>query len=492
MKIQILPHVLVLSIALTFTLMSPSRSRADTLEDLDRRLDRLEQENRELRQALIAAIGQAKTEGLPAPTVSEPAPKPDIATGPKEGVVRFDSSYAFAALDPTVAGKTKPLMQLGLGDGSPAVYLSGALTAVADFQTSNRGDDFGYLMRQPGANHIGKTASEVALHTAQLAVTTRLSPWVSAYGELLYDPQQSFASGTITALSRNQIQLRRGYVLIGNPKATPFYFMAGKLDSPFGQTDTLSPFSLSTDVHTFAGLSYGALVGFSRGGLNLSLEAAQGGAEFRGLNTPVSGTNVPSQLNNFIVDANYSLPLGQPNGRLLVGASYEAGSPYCQTFPIQHFGPCEKANPAFAVYTTLGWNAVTLKGEFMQTVGVWPGTHNPNPPLNAFAASKVTSYDLAGRYRLPVGGKTVDLSLSFSSFLSGPTNAPWRGQDQFVGGLAIYLEPNVKLFSELVLVNGYDPLNFLSGGIPGQNPGVSDSDPSNRSKVIMSGVNVAF
>ena len=103
-----------------------------------------------------------------------------------------------------------------------------------------------------------------AIHSAQLHVTASVNPWLTAYVELLYDPQQSFGAGTITALSRNQIQLRRGYALIGDLNRSPVYGMIGGFDTPLGQTDTVNPFSLWTDGHTFAGLAYGALIGYSK------------------------------------------------------------------------------------------------------------------------------------------------------------------------------------------------------------------------------------
>ena len=37
--------------------------------------------------------------------------------------------------------------------------------------------------------------------------------------------------------------------------------------------------------------------------------AVQGGAQFRSANVPVEGSSVPSRLNNFAVDARYTLDL---------------------------------------------------------------------------------------------------------------------------------------------------------------------------------------
>ena len=306
--------------ALAVLLGSSSIASAASSESIEARLDRLEKENSELKKVVSKlskevssdAAKKASIEKKAAhskdptknPTETAVAPNPKHNLAPENtSVIHQDSDLGYNLLDPTQAGKSKPLMILDAkkdGRLQKGVTASGAITAIADFQKTNI--DIGYLMRQP-ENVSGKTASEAALHSIQVGLTANISPWISAYSEVLYDPQQSFGAGTITSLSRNQLQMRKGYLLIGDTSVSPFYFQIGKIDSAFGQMDTVNPFSLSTDWHTFAGLSYGALVGYSKDGLNIVAEAVQGGAEFRGLNMPVEGTNTPSKLNNYVFDS---------------------------------------------------------------------------------------------------------------------------------------------------------------------------------------------
>ena len=91
----------------------------------------------------------------------------------------------------------------------------------------------------------------------------------------------------------------------------------------------------------------------------------------------------------------------------------------------------------------------------------------------------------------------MHLSAEFSRFVAGPDGAPWDHQDQIVLGAAWFVRPSAKLFAEYIRVNGFAPLNFISGGsvrgdmgevIPDQ----TISDRSAHSDVIMVGVNVAF
>ena len=56
---------------------------------------------------------------------------------------------------------------------------------------------------------------------------------------------------------RNQLQVRRAWVLFGNLDSTPFHARIGKMAVPFGLTDTIKPFTASTVWHTFGKLVYG-------------------------------------------------------------------------------------------------------------------------------------------------------------------------------------------------------------------------------------------
>ena len=160
-------------------------------------------------------------------------------------------------------------------------------------------------------------------------------------------------------------------------------------------------------------------VGYASEGLNVTAMGIQGGSQFRAANAPVEGTNAPSRVNNFAVDASYAFGLGR-NGKFLIGGSYLHGSAYCQDFPIAHFMPCRDNNPAFDVYVKLLHGDLTLKGKFARTIDEWPGTFNPGMP--GFEASKVTSFDAGARYRLDLDHGLVDLSAEFWAFLFVPAN----------------------------------------------------------------------
>lgn len=496
-------YPLFISVSLLAFLIAPTAygqeiqaASDDNISGILQRLERLEAENKAYKSRLQELEG-----GPQAPIaieINNQQVEQVISLNTADnngGLVQFNHKYAYDMLDPTTNINSKQLYLLEQKrDGklnTDAVYIGGAVTAIADYWDSNTDDKFGYLMRHPTANNqIGDIVSEAAIHSVQTNFTANIGDWVTAYGEFLYDPQQSFGSGTVTDLNRNQIQLRKGYVLFGNLEKSPFYGAIGKMSTPFGLTDTVNPFSASANWHAFGGLANGVLLGYNKNGLHIRAEAVEGGAQFRAANTPVEGTNVPSKLNNYVIDANYTFGFGEGNDDIMFGGSYERGSAYCQSYPVIHFQPCEEANPAWAIYGRLHLGKFTLMGEFDKTVDAWPGTFNPTAPLDIYPVSKVSSLSLGGKYTTLINEKRTDFSLDYSNFTSGPDGSPWERQNQWVAGSALYLTDSVKLFGEGILVEGYSPLNFISGG--NLAPGETHSDSEAESIGVVFGVNVGF
>ena len=469
----------------------------DNIAKIMERLERLEMENKQYK-ARLQEVEQELEDVAPThtPAPSVPAKEmPHMASAGTDGVIKLNHSYSYDMLDPTSNINSKQLLLLQhKQDGrlaSNSVYFGGSITAIANYWSSNRESKFGYLMRHPTANNqVGKIVSEATIHSAQTSFTANIGDWISAYGEFLYDPEQSFGPGANTALGRNQVQLRQGYVLFGNLNKSPIYGAIGKMNTPFGLTDTVNPFTGSTNWHAFGGLANGALLGYSKNGLHIRGQAIQGGSQFRAANVPVNGTNVPSKLNNYVVDANYTFDLGDGSKDIMLGASYLRGSAYCQSFPVVHFQVCPDANPAWAAYGRARLGNLTLQVEFDKTVNIWPGTFNPTAPLNVFPASKVSSLLLGAKYTTTLKDKRADLSFEFSNFVAGPDGSPWQRQNQWVVGSALFLSDSAKLFAEGVLVEGYAPLNFISGG--NLAAGVTHSDVDAASIGVIVGVNVAY
>ncbi len=412
-------------------------------------------------------------------------------------VLHIDPAFSWQMMEPNRNLRKVELFMQAREQGdealqNPGLILGSSLIGIADYQRSNRDSEFAYLMRHPtSANQIGREVSEAVIHSMQLGLTANVNDWMAAYMEMLYNPEQSFGQGTITSLERNQLQLRKGFIAIGNPARLPVFLALGKMDVPFGQAGTVSPFSNSTVWHAFGALAYGAHLGFTQKGLRLNFMLIQGGAQFRAAHTPVDSTDVPSRINNFSADASYTLSFGEHNS-VQLGGSYLHGSAYCQGFPVQHFNPCANRNPAWAAYTKLKLNRWLLMGTFNATFDVWPGTHNPNPPLNVFPASKVTSMHAGLRYELNADKDWIySLSAEYSDFRAGAEGSPWERQTQMVLGFAGQYRKASLLFLEIFATQGYSPLNFISGGNL-DDPGATHSDADTRGFGIIIGGNITL
>ena len=164
---------------------------ADSLESLIERLDRLEQENRQLRKEIDAlkAARQETTPRAAAPASESPAAQ----------FVHVDSEYGYEILDPTTNINRKQRLILDRKkDGTLApdrLHVQGAITAIANYQSSNRDDKFGYLMRHPtAANQVGDTVSEATIHSAQLGFTGTLGGWIRVNG---FAPLNFISGGSV-------------------------------------------------------------------------------------------------------------------------------------------------------------------------------------------------------------------------------------------------------------------------------------------------------
>ncbi|RIJ31211.1 hypothetical protein [Henriciella algicola] len=460
------------------------------------RIENLEAQNAALMARLDGMIEDSQIERVPA------SDGPEVATDTlanRTGFVSADAAYGFDVLDAAEHVNKKPIIQLKARAEdrlATPLTISGSIIGIANYQDSNRDSKFGYLMRNPtSANQIGDHVSEALIHSAQLGFTANFSDWLTGYAEILYNPQQNFGPGTITGRDRNQLLMQRAYLMIGDLDRSPVFGVVGKVDIPFGLNDTVSPFTNSTSWHSFAGLAYGAQLGYVDENLMIRAMAIQGGAQFRAANAPVEGTVVPSRINNFAVDANYTFNFNEADWMML-GASYQHGSAYCQNYPIFHFNPCDDNNPAWAAYAQGSIGNLELLGEFAETTDVWPGSAVPIPtnPLSVFDAQKTRSWTVGGRYgfgdTLLSGKRDHYISLEFSKFRAGEEGAPWERQNQFVLGYSRYLIDNVNLFAEAIHVDGFAPLNFLTGGNFPDGSTWSDNDA--KTEVILIGAHTAF
>ena len=212
------------------------------------------------------------------------------------------------------------------------------------------------------------------------------------------------------------------------------------------------------------------------------------------MNVPVKGTATPSRLDNFALDANTEFDLAS-GCTLLLGGSYLHGSAYCQDFPLPTSLAAVSTTPP-SMFTEGSPSETSRSGLKWPGRGM-SGPETFNPALPGFPASKVSGFDIGAKYRHDAQGTPVDFSAEFSRFTAGPAGAPWERQDQTVLGVAWFPRPNAKLFAEYIRVDGFAPLDFISGGnIEDEEgepiPDATQSDRSARTDVLLAELNLAF
>ena len=168
-----------------------SSAGADTRDRVAERLDRLEQEYHRLRNEIDALRSELAARAATAPQADAPAPESRAL-----GFARANPRYGYEVLDPTTQINSKQRLILERRrDGTltpDTLHVQGAVTAIANVQSSSRDDKFGYLMRHPtAANQVGDTVSEATIHSAQLGFTGSIGSWLTGHAEMLFDPEQS-------------------------------------------------------------------------------------------------------------------------------------------------------------------------------------------------------------------------------------------------------------------------------------------------------------
>jgi len=91
--------------------------------------------------------------------------------------------------------------------------------------------------------------------------------------------------------------------------------------------------------------------------------------------------------------------------------------------------------------------------------------------------------------------KDLGVSVDFSQFTAGPSGSPWKDQKQFVVGLNMFWNNNAKIFAEYIRIEGYVPLNFISGPDPfdpSKALGTTHSNSNATSDVFIIGIRVAI
>lgn len=442
--------------------------------------------------------------------------------------VSFKPKYGYNILDQNnfVAWKVNYLLNAKNDLPSP-VTISAQIRAIAFYGFTSDANRFGYLMRFP-PDFSGNAASEVTVNNFNIGITGRVTDWLTLFGELRYNPARTFGDssqrslnvGTATGGSQT-INLGgtadtvrslwfglNAYALFGNPDKSDFYFYIGHFNLPFGNMNTFNPFSQTSVWHYFGARGNGASLGYQNSGFKAEFCVVQGGPQERVANAGPDG-----KVGNFCANAEYSYTYND-FFQIDVGGSFIFGTDYCTPFPIAHFAFCPNGTVNGAwdanIYLSFGKH-FSLRGEIARTLSPWPGTAGtPTQPAFFFDAAHVTAFVAEGKIEFDVytqkdsqGNvvKTIPLALtaSWGEGIQGAEKSPWRHNKQFTAALQSKITESVLVYFEYNLVQGFAPLQFMSGFYPdtGGAPGapvvfVQPSKIDVQENLFLVGVTAAF
>jgi hypothetical protein len=199
-------------------------------------------------------------------------------------------------------------------------------------------------------------------------------------------------------------------------------------------------------------------------GVHLTAALLQGGPQFRTVN---SG-NYGGDVDNFAISASYE------NEYVRIGGGVLGGTGYSSDFPIVHFAITGNRNPAWDVHLRLRFNPVTFSSEIVQTFEDWPGTAGTlTQPANFFPASKVTAYALEAKVDVAEDTSVPSaISVSWSEGRRGASGSEWEFNRQLTVGFQAQVQSNIGVYFEFNHLQGFAPLQWLSGFYPfGAPPG---------------------
>jgi hypothetical protein len=117
---------------------------------------------------------------------------------------------------------------------------------------------------------------------------------------------------------------------------------------------------------------------------------------------------------------------------------------------------------------------VTFSSEIVQTFEDWPGTAGTlTQPANFFPASKVTAYALEAKVDVAEDTSVPSaISVSWSEGRRGASGSEWEFNRQLTVGFQAQVQSNIGVYFEFNHLQGFAPLQWLSGFYPfGAPPG---------------------
>lgn len=362
-------------------------------------------------------------------------------------ILDYDENITSKAIDQLIFRKNGSIK-------NKKVYISGLLKGSYLGEWTNTDNAFPILTRFP-THATGTSAHGFFVDNAALAFTATPTDYLTIFAQLEYHETRFD--------SQDEIQLRRGYVTLGDLNRSPLYLTFGRKTINFGDFDQYNPFSQNINNHFFRAESDGVIaeVGYVSKLMHLSATAISGGRHLR-----TADTANKDDIDNFALNGDIFIPVRE-DMTLKIGAGYLHGTIYNHTLP-HHPGPeidcpvtpgaqgvpkCRGRNAAWDIRAEFTSPMFDIMAEYTATVDPWPATNQ-----------KLEAFTVQGRYKTELYDHKTHFTVSYSHSDIGPFSTGGPGSpifesiEQIVGGVEVFINPNFSVGIEYSHNTGFAPL----------------------------------
>jgi len=371
-------------------------------------------------------------------------------------VLDYDENIASKAIDQLIFRKSGQIQ-------SQKIYISGLMKGSYLGEWTNTDSAFPILTRFP--DHSGTEAHRFFIDNAALSLTATPTDWLTIFAQVEYHE--------IRFETQDEVQLRKAYVTLGDLNRSPFYLTFGRKTINFGDFDQYNPFTQNINNHFFRAESDGVIaeLGFVNNFVQLSATAITGGRHTRTADTANS-----DQIDNFAINGDIFIPV-MSGSKLKIGGGYLHGTIYNSVWP-HHPGPelpcnaagfpinsdgslgkttnvpeCRGRNAAWDIRAEFTSPMFDIMAEYTATVDPWPATNEV-----------IKAWTVQGRYKTEIYNYKTHFSLSYSKSeigpfqIGGPGGTTFDELDAIIGGIEVFINPNISVGIEYSHNTGFAPL----------------------------------
>lgn len=344
------------------------------------------------------------------------------------------------------------------------VYFGGYLRGGLYAEYTNTDGKFPLLSRFPHQHDDDDSNTDAVLQNAAISVVGNFGRWVTALLQIEH-------SEVFFRQDHDSVQLREGYVIVGNLEKAPVYVAIGRKTIDFGEFDTFTPFTHSVNQHYFWAQSDEPVIefGYMKDNFRASTTLISGKRQLR---TAFAGHN--GYPGNFAVKVENAFAIEKIRANAHVSVSYLHDTIYRSNFTAHTADALGRQAPPNApvfpnVYVEDRVGLINLAGmlstsnadfgiEYTRATDKWPATSLSGVTGEVYDDVPVLqAITLQGRYRFNMLNRDAAVSAVLSRGIFGPDDSEFDMADQHSLAAEWDILPFATVAAEYVYNNGFQP-----------------------------------